>query len=373
MLSDLLIIGGGVVGLCLAESALRAGLSVTLCDQSACGSEASWAGVGMLTHRPIPRRHGGCDHHDLSELGVALHAQWAARLKEETGIDPCHRVCGALELIDGDAGLAPAANRVRGCAERNVRAELISGDEARRLEPELAGHVSAAIHFPDEAQVRNPRLLRALFASIQKQGGVLREHSPVADIDFDKSAAAVRGVVLRSGEKISAGAVAVCAGAWVSTFPALAAVVPLAGKVFPMRGQVLCYQTPASLAGRMLTQGRHYLVSRGDGVLLAGATNEQVGFEKGTTTEGLAELQTFAHSVLPTLRNFSPVKHWSGLRPRLKGHCPIFGAAPGVRGLFLALGHYRGGLTVAPATAELLLAIMLGIEPRIPVKNWAPY
>jgi glycine oxidase len=372
MIPDLLIVGGGIVGLSLADCALRAGLRVTLLDKSACATEASWAGAGMLTHRPWPRRGDGIDYGDLTELSVNLHATWATRLKEETGIDPCYRRSGALEIFTSPDDGARAKELIAGCNSRGVRAALIPGADARKLEPGLAEHISGAIHFPHEAQIRNPRLLRALLASIKKQAVTLHEHCDVADIDIDSEKSVARGVVLRSGERLAAGAVAVCVGAWGAQLPALVAAAPVVAKIHPVRGQILCYQAAPELASRLITQDRHYIVPRGDGVLLLGATHENAGFEKATTAAGLAELQTFGHAILPALRKLTPIKHWAGLRPGLKGRHPIFGAVPHVGNLFLALGHYRNGLTLAPATAELLLAIILRKKPPFCVKNWAP-
>ncbi|HYF48345.1 MAG TPA: FAD-dependent oxidoreductase, partial [Planctomycetota bacterium] len=307
---DLLIVGGGAIGLALADCALRNGLSVTVLERGEPGREASWAGAGMLTCRPRPRAtHGGPDYHDLTCMSVKLHAQWAARLTEETGIDTGYRVCGALELIRAEpspdhdyAGctgdtetsseiLANIESLIRGCNSRGVPARRIDASEALRLEPELTPEIIGAIEFPEEAQIRNPWFLRALNASVTRKGGVIRSGVTVADIVVDGSR--VTGLRLANGEIVSAGRVAVCSGAWAAQLPALVKAAPRCGKIAPVRGQILCFQTDPTFARRLISDGNHYIVPRGDGIILVGATHEHAGFEKTVTSEGIAELLAF--------------------------------------------------------------------------------
>ena len=383
MIPDLLIVGGGVIGLSLADCALRRGLRVTLLDKSLFGQESSWAGAGMLTCRPRAKvRPEVTDNHDLTLLSIRLHAQWAQRLQSETGIDVGYRVCGAIELIMMEEAFASRPEfkieaiditaRVSGCMSRGVRARQISAKEAHHLEPSLGNGIAQAIEFPDEAQIRNPRFLRALIASVKARGGILREGEEVLDIDVDWPEKRIRGITLAGGQISSAGAVVICAGAWSGRFPSLVKALPICARIEPVRGQLLCYQSSPPLATRLLTNGRHYCVPRDDGVLLVGATHEHVGFVKNTTLEGLAELQYFAHQLLPALKSIEPIRTWAGLRPGLKRHHPIFGAVHEIKGLFVASGHYRNGLTLAPATAELVVQIILGENPTISVKSWMP-
>jgi len=391
MKPDVLIIGGGVIGLCLADELLRGGLSVTVVDKGRMGREASWAGAGMLTCRPrVKQNPDEIDYHDLCLLSVRLHKVWAQRLQDETGIDVGYRQCGAIELLLSGAGdsssieerrqipeLPPEKAELRrhldgyiaGCNARGVRARKIDSAQARELEPGL-GENEGGIEFPDEPQVRNPWFVRALIASVEKQGGELLEGVDAADLDIH--AGKMRGVILRDGGRISAGTVAVCAGAWAGQLPGLVEHSPQSRKIEPVRGQLLCYQAGAELARRLLTYGNHYIVPRGDGIILIGATHEKAGFEKKVTAEGVQELERFAHRLLPALKNAAPLNAWSGLRPGLKGKHPIIGPVLKIAGLYIAGGHYRNGLTLAPATAELLTAIIVRKTPEISVKTWLP-
>jgi glycine oxidase len=378
MIPDLLIIGGGAVGLSLADLALREGLRVQVLDKGPMGREASWAGAGMLTCRPRPKRNNAeYDYHDLKILSVRMHAEWAKRLLEETGIDVGYRVCGAIELIAQQADIPTQRQEavsfqewIDACNARGVRARMISTAEACKMEPALTGDFASAIEFPDEAQVRNPRFLRALLTSIKMKGGEICEGRQVADLLIENDTC--RGVVLVNGERVSAKATAVCAGAWTSQIPALARAVPAITKIYPVRGQILCYQTDPKLARRLLTLDNHYLVPRGDGMLLVGATHDNAGYDKSITENGTKELQDFGHWILPELRKLKPLHMWTGLRPGLKGRHPLLGPVSKIPSLFVAVGHYRNGLNLAPASAQLVLASILGKTSEIPVKTWLP-
>lgn len=396
MTKDVLIVGAGAVGLSLADVLLRAGLSVVVVDKGGIAQEASWAGAGMLTCRPrLKRDLTKPDYYDLALLSVRLHAEWARRLKEETGIDTGYRICGALEISRPHP--APAAmpaelaeEETSGGGDKNtiskdstadwialstargIPARWIEAAEVRRLEPGLCEEVLGAINFPNEAQIRNPWFARALEASVRQRGGELRAGMDVADFSFDSASQTVTGVVTASGEEIRAGAVAVCSGAWTGQMHFLIERVPALKKVQPVRGQILCYETDPKLATRLICERNHYLVPRGDGVLLAGATHEKAGFDKSTTPEGFAELERFAQALLPALRDTKPVKTWAGLRPGMKGRHPLIGPVPGIKNLFVSAGHYRNGLTLAPASAELLAGMIMRRALPIAPEAWLP-
>ena len=393
---DLLIVGAGAVGLSLADVCLRAGLSVAVLDKGGVAQEASWAGAGMLTCRPRLKRDASKpDYYDLALLSVRLHAEWAKRLHEETGIDTGYRVCGALEISrpqpaptampadlaeeetsgGGDKSTISkdsTAEWIKLCSARGVAARWIDGTEARKLEPQLSADVLGAIDFPNEAQVRNPWFTRALEASVRQLGGDIRTGAEVAEFLFDSQSERVTGAVTKSAETFHARAVAVCSGAWTGQFAFLTERVSALKKIAPVRGQLLCYETHPKLATRLICERNHYFVPRDDGVLLVGATHEKAGFEKATTPEGFQEIERFAHSVLPALAGMKPVKTWAGLRPGMKGRHPLIGAVPGVANLFVSAGHYRNGLTLAPASAVLLAAIIMRQPGPISPEPWLP-
>jgi glycine oxidase len=371
---DLLIVGGGVIGLGLADAAARRGLKVTLLERERVGARASWAGAGMLNGRPWPRVRTP-DYHDLVLASKKLYPEWSARLLEETDVDIGLKTCGALELYPPERatkeGLENLERMLSGCRARGVRAERITSRQARELEPGLnADGLAAIVHLPDDGQIRTPRLSKALAVACRQRGVEIQEGLDVADVWAEGGR--VKGVVARDGTRHAAGKVAVCAGAWTGQFPALNAAAPRTGKIEPVRGQIVCYQAPRPLATRLLTVEHHYLVPRPDGITLAGSTMEHVGFEAVTTPEALADLRAFAEKLLPGLKGLEPLSHWADVRPGLKGSHPILGPVPGVAGLFVAAGHFRNGLILAPVTAEVLAALVAGEEPPVEIGPWLP-
>lgn len=373
---DLLIVGGGLVGLSAGYSALRRGLRVEILERERFGSRASWAGAGMLNCRPWPRDGSAVpDYHDLTLTSIPLHEKWAAELLQETGIDAGFVRCGALELYppgdDTPAGRDNIERVVEGCRARNVRAERLSPQDAKTLEPNVNfDSAFTAVHFPDDAQVRNPRLGKALALACRQRGGVLREGIAVADVWIESDR--VRGVVDEKGARRPARNVLAATGAWSAQLPALTRLAPRTAKIEPWRGQMVCYRLEQPIFRRLITVDARYLVPRPDGVLLAGSTMEHVGFESVTTAEGQAELRAFAERLVPALKGVEPEQGWADLRPGLKGNHPILGTVPGAEGLFVAAGHARNGICLAPVSGESIAALLCGEEPPVPLATWLP-
>ena len=164
----------------------------------------------------------------------------------------------------------------------------------------------------------------------------------------------------------------VCAGAWTGQFTALTDIVRRAAHIEPVRGQIVCYQAAAPLCSHLLTVGEHYVVPRPDGVLLVGSTTEKAGFEAVTTPSGQALLRQFGETLLPALRNLAPPQGWADLRPGLKGSHPLMGPVAGVQGLYVAAGHYRNGLCLAPVTGEIIAALIRNEPPPVSPEPWLP-
>ncbi|MCW8133430.1 MAG: glycine oxidase ThiO [Planctomycetota bacterium] len=374
--ADILIVGGGLVGLSVARCCARLGLSVTLLERERVGSRASWAGAGMLTCHPWPKPpEGESDYHDLVLESIRIHEAWAGELRDETGIDVGFVRCGALELIGPERASPASQDNIRrmldGCVQRGIRAERITLAEAARLEPNvrLDGY-REAVHFPDDGQVRNNRLGRALAASCRNLGVRIVEGVDVSDLDVDAGAA--RGVVCRDGTRYAGGKLVVATGAWTPQIAKLVEAAPRAAKIEPVKGQMLCYQAPPGLCTRLLTAEHRYLVPRPDGVILAGSTMEYAGFSTVTTPEGLQSLRALAESLLPALKGLEPLSGWADVRPGLKGIHPMLGPVPGVEHLYMAAGHFRTGITLAPLTGLMMAEMLAGkavpalAEPLLP-------
>ncbi len=362
MESDVLIIGGGVIGLTTAWYAARAGCSVRVLDRQELGREASWAGAGMV----LP---GTLSHADdsASRLRALSYSRWpelSAELLETTGIDNGFQMCGGIEV-------AAAEDRARLDAEvsdwhhHGATAERLDRDALRKLEPNLSPHLESGYHLPEMAQVRNPRHLKAMKAACLAAGVVLESQSQVTG--FVTRGGRISGVTLPSGTR-HAGHICICAGAWSGRLLRdLNVELPVA----PVRGQIVMFRTQQRVLRHIVQVGPRYLVPRADGRLLAGSTEEDSGFCRDTTPAGRRELTRFAVELVPCLDAATIERSWAGLRPGSPRGLPFLGRIPTFENLLVAAGHFRNGLQNSPATAQLLVELLLGKAPSISVDDLA--
>jgi glycine oxidase len=343
--ADVVIVGAGIVGSTIARALARAGRRVRVLEKSIPGAEASSVAAGILA--PLVEHDAG----PLRALGVRSreqYAQLAPILAAETGIDIGFVRSGVMRVAL-DAPQAAALHVPEG-----TEAKRLDGDEARRREPGLSPAVVAAIDLPLEAQVEAPRVLRAMVASAERAGAHFT------------SGAAVRGLVHRGGRvigvdtdqgEVHAEHVVVAAGAWTSLVPGLPSIYARA--VRPVRGQVVRAELRASLARRIVFAEGVYVVPRPDGRVVLGATMEEVGFSKENTIGGVARLTSAATHVLPALADARFVEADVSFRPASSDGLPLLGPA-GPDGLWLAAGHFRNGILLAPVTGEILAAQITG-------------
>jgi len=349
-LSSCLILGGGINGLLSALLLRQAGLDVALLERGATGRESSWAGAGILS--PLPPWNYGPEVNALARRGRALWPEWAERLRLASGIDPEYRACGmaVLEVEQRDAALAWC----------DAHEEPVAG-----LPPSLAhwgNHDS--LWLPNVAQVRNPRAMQGLRVAALRAGIALHEQTPASHLLTE--GARVTGVETPSGV-FTAECVVAAAGAWSG---GLLAEVGHAPVIAPVRGQIVLFKAAPGLLPGVVYRRGHYLVPRADGHILAGSTLEEVGFDQSTTAEARAELLDFAYRLLPALRQAEIVAQWAGLRPGSPGNVPTIARHPVLENLFVNSGHFRYGVTMAPAAGEVLLQRMLGMAAPVDV---APY
>lgn len=365
-MDDFLIIGGGVIGLSLAYQLAGDGHRVRVIDRSEPGKEASWAGAGIL---PPANRASSADPLDqLTSLSHRLHAEWTDRLKSETGIDNGYRRCGALYIArsESELGLLRAAAEL--WRSQQVAVEEVAAGDLPRVEPALdaehAGILGAWL-LPDECQLRNPRHLQALVAACSLRGVTI-------------TAAAEAEMLVRQGGKIvevrtpagsfAAGSFCIATGAWTGK---LGERIGLAMAVKPIRGQIVLLNAGRPVLKHILNEGPRYLVPRPDGYVLIGSTEEDVGFDKRTTSQATSDLLQFALRLAPELAQAPLDRSWSGLRPSTRDGLPYMGRAPEIDNLFVAAGHFRGGLHLSPATAVVMSQLMVGQPSTIDLAPFA--
>lgn len=342
MSSNYIIIGGGVIGCASALELAQHGASVTILEQGRIGSESSWAGGGILSpllpwdySEPVTR---------LTQWSTALYPAWISDLQTATGIDPEYQMSGMLVLPEFDAGKADAWG-----VEHGLRVERVM---SRNLMPEL-GQDCESLWLPEVAQVRNPRLIKALAKSLSLAGVRVVEHAEVTDIR--RKGNEITGLGSSQGE-FSAAQYVVTGGAWSKRI--LADLAPKL-EIKPIRGQMLLFKThPGELAHIVLRNGI-YLIPRKDGHILVGSTLEDVGFDKRTTEDAARALHAEAAAIFPRLAQEKPVLHWAGLRPGSPDNIPVIARHPAIENLYINSGHFRYGVTMAPGSAKLLCNMLM--------------
>lgn len=354
---DVVIVGGGVIGLSVAYALAREGICSTLLDRREFGREASWAGAGLIP--PSSERPPAVPFEALRSWSARLYPEWSEALRDETGIDNGFRRTGGVDVAwteDEENALRTSAGRWR--SDGIVYERLAPGDFVR-VEPALNPTLRVVYYLPDRAQIRNPWHLRALEAALEARGVRLRPNEPV--VGFETAAGRVTAVRTERG-RIPCGQVIVTAGAWSEGLLAmLGHVVPTP----PVKGQIVLLRGQGGKLRRIVEHGRMYLVPREDGRVLVGATEEDAGFDTRTTTQGVRDLLDEAIRLIPALAHAELEKAWAGLRPGSIDSRPYLGPVPDHSNLLVATGHKRSGLQLSPATAEAIADLVLGRPPRI--------
>ena len=361
---DVLIVGGGVIGLAIAREAARAGMSVTLLERGGVGGEASGASAGMLAsqleaHEPGPLLA-------LSLRSRALYPEWAAALLEETGVSIDLRRDGALVVAKDAATSRHLDAAFRFQRDAGLPVERLDAAAARRAEPALAPGIEGGLFLPEEASLDPVLLTRALAAAAQRAGARVVSGCGVASIAA--ASGRVEGVVAADGTRHAAARVVIAAGAWSGQIGAPRFVPPPSE---PVRGQIVCFEAPG-IVRAIVESGDVYLVPRGDGRLLAGSTTERVGFDKRVTAGALASLSSGAVAILPALAKVPFHSAWAGLRPASPDGLPVIGPAS-IEGLYYACGHFRNGIVLAPITARLVSGMLRGEGAPAPGFDAAPF
>jgi glycine oxidase len=356
--ADVVVVGGGVVGLACAWRLLVAGASVVVVDPEP-GHGAGWAAAGMLA--PVGEAHFG--EEALVRLTLAGAARWpsfAAELADETGLPTGFLATGSL-LVGADPSDRAAIEDVLAFQRSlGLDAERLTAARARSLEPLLAPTVAGGARFPGDHQVDNRLVLAALRAACDAKGATfVADRATGVCVD----AARVTGVALESRPSLSSAAVVVAAGSWSGGLAGLPdAVRP---PVRPVHGVTLRLRpgsgTPwLGQVVRGLVHGRHcYVVPRADGSLVVGASAEERGFSDAVPARAVHDLLADARALLPVVDEYELTEATPGLRPATPDNAPVLGPA-GPAGLVLATGHYRNGFLLAPLTADAVAAWVTG-------------
>ena len=365
-MSDVLIVGAGINGLLLSRELASAGAEITLVDAGAVGREASWAGGGIVS--PLYPWRYSAPVTALVGWAQKFYPDLVQSLLAETGVDAQYQRDGLLMLdaADRDAALAWAAHYGQSMA-------VLSAADCYRQEASLAPGFSEGLWMPAVGHVRNPRLCRALQASLALDARIrVLENTEVREIQTEgdrvSAVTASRGgnpITLESKTTV------ICAGAWSRRLlSGLAMESPI--EVEPVKGQMLLYKFDSPPIQSILLHNGRYLIPRRDGHLLVGSTLEYTGFDKAISTQARTGLADSASGLLPALGSMEPIAQWSGLRPGSKGGIPYIGPIAPWENLYINAGQFRNGLVLAPASARLLADLILGRKPLLDPEPYLP-
>ena len=363
MQRDLIVAGAGAIGLGIAWRAARAGLSVAIVDPSPARG-ASWMAAGMLA--PVTEAHYGEER--LLRLNLASHELtpgFVSELEQDSKLSVGYRWCGTLMVArdnDDNAALSElfAFQQRLGLEVRRLR----SG-ETRALEPALAASVRGGIVVEGDHQIDNRAFVRALLEACYRRGVSVIEHDVAEVLTADDS---VTGVRLDSGDEIAAPRVVIATGARRGD---IAGVPPL--PVRPVKGQLLHLRARDGqpLLSHNVRGLDVYMVPRPDGRLVVGATVEELGYDTTVTAGAVYQLLEAAYELVPGTAELELVETVVGHRPGTPDNAPLLGAM-GPDGLFVATGHYRNGILLAPITGVAIAALVAGEQPPVDLDPFSP-
>jgi glycine oxidase len=352
METDIVIIGGGVVGCAIAYYLSRAGVSATVVERGEIGAQASGAAAGLLA--PLGPLSGPGPLADFLLAGCELLPELVETLTEETSLHMGYRQTGALRTVRDPKRVARLKKRWEAWKPLGIPMHWLSGDEARQLEPQLSPDVCAAVYAPTEGQIQARQFVLALAQAARQRGAIVRTQTEV--VALERSGTRVVGVRTAEGELLSCQQLVIAAGAWTAHATAWLSFPEL--PIRPLRGQLLSLQQPAPALQRIIFGEAAYLVP-GDERIIVGATREEAGFALAVTEEGTTWLRTTAQRLVPVLAHSEMLATWAGLRPKTPDNQPLLGSLPGWGNVVMAAGHNSVGIMTGAFTGRSIADLLL--------------
>ena len=364
--AEVIIIGGGIIGCAIAYNLAKRDIKPLLIDKApTVGTEASWAGAGILTshastYEPYPT---------LCRASLALYPALAEALRAETQIDIEFIQSGTLSVFFSEAEAAGLIGLADRRVKRGFSAEVLTPEQAWQLEPMLSKSIAGAVLFPEDAHVRNPRMVTALAKGAAKLGAKFQLGNPVTNFVRDNKCdeSRVSGVVV-NGETLYADTFVIAAGCWAGT---LTAQLDVPIQIEPAKGQIVLVETMPPTFQHIVDGLDIYIVPRADGKILLGATVEYVGYDKTATVDGTKQMIDAGIGIAPQLAHSTFVQTWAGLRPYTRKG-PLLGYLPGYDNVVLASGHFKNGILLAPITGQLIAELLTTGQPSLSLEPFQP-
>ena len=343
--SKITIIGGGIIGLLTAKEFVQAGCQVTVIDKSAAGQESSWAGGGILLPLYPWRQPPAIS--SLVLASIKNYADLAEELYSDTGIDPEWLDCGLLISKNPDIKLATDWCKRHDISYQTADSSFFKSLNTQTLSP---------LWLPSIAQIRNPRLLKALKTFLMNKNVQFIEQCEISNCILENQS--IVSLNTCKGE-FRVEQLVISAGAWSNRLIKQLVSVQSLPDISPVKGQMLLFDAKPDTLSHIILDGGHYLIPRRDGKILAGSSVEHSQFDKSTSDKAKNHLYHFAIELLPELNNYPVINHWAGLRPGTEQGIPYICKHSEIKNLSINAGHFRNGLAMAPASAKLLVDLVL--------------
>lgn len=354
---DIAIIGAGISGLLSALELVEQGCSVSIFDQQQFGRAASWAGGGILSPM-YPWRYPDAVN-QLAQYGKIGYQTWNEKIAPITGIDFQIHDTGMLifDQDDFQVGLDYAKQH----EDPMQISQQLQQHDLNQLNPRISAQLQHALYFPHLANIRNPRVLQSITAYLAQHPRVrLYPHCPIQHIQQVQDR--IQWIETQQGERHHADHYVITTGAWSGAWSKLLQRhIP----VRPVHGQMLLFKTPKNWLTTMCMNRVMYLIPRQDGHIVCGSSMSDFGFDTTTHSEIQHNIQTACFEMIPELAQFPIVKQWAGLRPSSPTGVPYIGQFAEFSNLWANFGHYRNGLCMGPASAQLLRQLMLKQSPVV--------
>lgn len=359
----IVIIGAGVIGLSVAFECLRRGHRVTLLEKGVVGGQASGAAAGMLA--PYSENGEGADPFFLlCHDSLRMYPDWVREVMNISDMQFEYTKSGSLNVVFHEADQLALETKKIWQGAHGVEAELIDQAQLAKLEPALSREVVSALYYPAESHLYAPDYVMALEQACRKLGAEIVEHIEQLELNlkqleltYQVSSQTARADV-QHARSIQPDEIIVCTGAWTQEWERQFGVrLP----VQPIRGQICAFR-PALGLQHIVYGDQGYLVEKGNGSVVCGASEDVAGFDTSTTDRGIYRLLKWSSKLSPNLQGKDPFHRWAGLRPSTPDGRPYIGRLSQAPSVIVAAGHYRNGILLSPITAKRVADLVDGKE-----------
>ena len=358
------IIGCGISGLLTALELLDQGCSISLFDQQQAGKAASWAGGGILSPM-YPWRYPQAVN-DLAQHGKTLYQQWNEKLSPITGIDFEIHDTGLLIFDQDDFEIGQQY------AERHhepmQHCQLLNREKLVQTNPRISQQFQQAMYFSEISNVRNPRLLKSIITYLKQHPKVkLYENTWIDHFEIKNNK--INSIQTTQGQHFKADQYVIATGSWSEHWSnQLGLKIP----VHPVQGQMLLFKTPEHWLPTMCMNKVMYLIPRQDGHIVCGSSMDDIGFDHRPNIDTQRKIYEASLEMVPELEQFPIVKSWAGLRPSSPTGIPYIGQLPELDNAWANFGHFRNGLCMGPASAQLLHQLILNQDTLVNAELYSP-